>query len=117
MASIADETEPLALMLAGTRAATAGSFGGVGIVTAALWAAFGVANAVPMPGTSSAAPDSATAMMAAWDLMCLCGDLSLIFMCISPRLGCVAPQAHRKPGARLHEVITPRSDTAIRKGP
>ena len=45
-----------------------GSFGGVGIATAACWAPLGAANADPVPGTSSAAPESATATTATRDL-------------------------------------------------
>ena len=61
-------------MLAGTRAATAGSFGGVGMVTVTWWLLTGVAKAVPVPGINRATPLNATATTAIRDLRVLRDD-------------------------------------------
>jgi hypothetical protein len=62
VASIAADTDPFFLMLAGTIAATAAFFGGVGIVTAGRAARLGTAKAaLPVPA-NNAVLTSATAI-------------------------------------------------------
>ena len=79
---MAADMNPVFLMLAGTKAATAAFFGGVGI-DAAGWAARpGAANAAEPVPASRAAPTSATDTAVPRNRRGLCGDCC--FMCLLP---------------------------------
>ena len=71
---MAADTNPFFLMLAGTRAATIASLGGVGIVTTGCATRTGAAKAAEPVPASRAVPTSATATAVPRNRRGLCGD-------------------------------------------